>query len=104
MKKINFNANSIPVALFLVCLVSYGLLIPWLGFYWDDWPYSWFAKILGPLGFVKAFANDRPFLSVIYMVTTSLFGNSPVSLANLRHLYPFYSRDCFMVDAQSNLA
>ena len=77
MKKINFSTNSIPVALFLVCLVSYGLLIPWLGFYWDDWPYSWFAKILGPLGFVKAFANDRPFLSVIYMVTTPLFGDSP---------------------------
>jgi hypothetical protein len=24
--------------LFLVCL-AYGLLIPWLGFYWDDWCY-----------------------------------------------------------------
>jgi hypothetical protein len=79
MRKINFRVNSIPVALFMVCLVSYGLLIPWLGFYWDDWPYSWFAKILGPLGFVKAFANDRPFLSVIYMVTTPLFGDSPIA-------------------------
>jgi hypothetical protein len=79
MKKINFSANSIPVALFLVCVVSYGLLTPWLGFYWDDWPYSWFAKILGPLGFVKAFANDRPFLSLIYMITTPLFGESPVA-------------------------
>jgi hypothetical protein len=78
MKKIIFRANSIPVALLLFCLLSYGLLIPWLGFYWDDWPYSWFAKILGPIGFVKAFANDRPFLSGIYMLTTPLFGSSPL--------------------------
>jgi hypothetical protein len=78
MKKIQFRANSIPLALFIICVISYGLLIPWLGFYWDDWPYSWFAHILGPLGFVKAFANDRPFLSVIYMITTSLFGNTPL--------------------------
>jgi hypothetical protein len=78
MKKIQFRASSIPVALFIICVISYGLLIPWLGFYWDDWPYSWFAHILGPLGFVKAFANDRPFLSVIYMITTSLFGNTPI--------------------------
>ena len=77
-KKIQFSARSIPVALFIICVISYGLLIPWLGFYWDDWPYSWFAHILGPLGFVKAFANDRPFLSVIYMITTSLFGNTPL--------------------------
>jgi hypothetical protein len=78
MKKFQFRASSIPVALFIICVISYGLLIPWLGFYWDDWPYSWFAHILGPLGFVKAFANDRPFLSVIYMITTSLFGNTPL--------------------------
>ncbi len=78
IKKIQFSARSIPVALFIICVISYGLLIPWLGFYWDDWPYSWFAHILGPLGFVKAFANDRPFLSVIYMITTSLFGNTPL--------------------------
>jgi len=78
IKKIQFRASSIPLALFIICVISYGLLIPWLGFYWDDWPYSWFAHILGPLGFVKAFANDRPFLSVIYMITTSLFGNTPI--------------------------
>ncbi|MGD0003867.1 MAG: hypothetical protein ABSE06_06545 [Anaerolineaceae bacterium] len=79
MKRIQFRASSIPAALFILCLISYGLLIPWLGFYWDDWPYSWFAHILGPLGFVKAFANDRPFLSLIYMITTPLFGDTPLA-------------------------
>ena len=79
MKKIQFRASSIPAALFILCMISYGLLIPWLGFYWDDWPYSWFAHILGPLGFVKAFANDRPFLSLIYMITTPLFGDTPLA-------------------------
>ena len=33
----------------LVCLLGYGLLIPWLGFYWDDWrPAVWVAHSLGP--------------------------------------------------------
>jgi hypothetical protein len=79
MKKIRFRSSTLPVAFFVACLISYGLLIPWLGFYWDDWPYSWFAHILGSAGFVKAFANDRPFLSLVYMITTPLFGSSPLA-------------------------
>jgi hypothetical protein len=70
---------SIPLALLLLCFLSYGLLIPWLGFYWDDWVYTWFGYILGPGGFQKAFANDRPFLSLIYMITTSILGQQPIA-------------------------
>ena len=70
---------SIPLALLLLCILSYGLLIPWLGFYWDDWVYTWFGNVLGPGGFQKAFANDRPFLSLIYMITTTILGQKPIA-------------------------
>ena len=79
MKIGSLKQFSIPLALLLLCFLSYGLLIPWLGFYWDDWVYTWFGYILGPGGFQKAFANDRPFLSLIYMITTSILGQQPIA-------------------------
>lgn len=78
MKKFLFHPRTIPIAFFVVCLLAYGLMIPWLGFFWDDWPYTWFAHTLGPLGLVKALTGDRPFLSAIYMTTTTLFGSIPI--------------------------
>lgn len=79
MKIGSFKQISIPLALLSLCFLSYGLLIPWLGFYWDDWVYTWFGYVLGPGGFQKAFANDRPFLSFIYMLTTSMLGHNPIA-------------------------
>ena len=37
LKNIRFGPRSIPVMLFLLCLVAYGLFTPFLGYYWDDW-------------------------------------------------------------------
>jgi len=79
MKNIVFRIRSLPVAFLALCFISYGLLIPWLGFYWDDWPYLWFSHVLGPQGLVNALAKDRPFLAVIYMTTTSILGASPIA-------------------------
>jgi hypothetical protein len=66
------------ILLFLFSFLAYGLMIPWLGFYWDDWPMAWFANTLGPLGFKDVLALDRPFLTGIYMLTTSLFPSKPI--------------------------
>ncbi len=79
IKKFFFRPRSIPLAFLFLCLLAYGLLIPWLGFYWDDWPYTWFSHTLGPLGLLKALAEDRPFLAGIYMVSTTLFGRYPIA-------------------------
>ena len=74
MKKIKFSERSIPFVLFLICLIAFGLLILWLGFYWDDLPNLWFARQFGPQGALTAFQGDRPFLGYVFMVTTALFG------------------------------
>ncbi|HEX2980645.1 MAG TPA: hypothetical protein VHO48_10320, partial [Anaerolineaceae bacterium] len=79
MKKILANKFITPFAFLALCLIAYGLLIPWLGFYWDDFPYTWFARTLGPTGLIQALADDRPILAGIYMLTTSLLGDHPLT-------------------------
>lgn len=76
-KRFQITYKATPLILLLACILAYGLLIPWLGFYWDDLPYTWFAHILGSAAFPHAFAGDRPLLSLIYMVTTPLLGAHP---------------------------
>ena len=70
--------RSIPLLFLLVTVVAYGLLLPLTGFYWDDWPFAWIAKFLGPHEFIPAFAGVRPFLGPIFFITTSLIPPVPV--------------------------
>ena len=37
IKSFNFPTYTVPVFCFFCCVISFGLLIPWIGFYWDDW-------------------------------------------------------------------
>ena len=60
-----------------ITLVAYGLLLPFTGFYWDDWPFAFIAKFLGPAEFNPAFAPFRPFLGPIFYFTTSLIPPVP---------------------------
>jgi hypothetical protein len=69
-------AASIPLALLALCLISYIPSIEGLGFYWDDWPTVWFLHIGGPASFLKGFAEDRPLLAWMFMLTSSLIGDS----------------------------
>jgi hypothetical protein len=62
----------------MITLVAYGLLLPWTGFYWDDWPFAWFARSLGPSEFIPAFLPYRPFLGPIFYFTTSLVPPIPI--------------------------
>ena len=70
--------RSVPLLFLLVTVVAYGLLLPLTGFYWDDWPFAWMAKFLGPQEFIPAFAGVRPFLGPIFFMTTSLIPPVPL--------------------------
>ena len=78
MPKFRFTTRSIPFALFLLTLLTYGLMLPWTGFYWDDWPFAWIENFLGPAEFVPAFTPFRPFLGPIFFGTTSLLPPNPL--------------------------
>jgi hypothetical protein len=70
--------KRIPLVFGLITIISYGLLFPFTGFYWDDWPFAWIAKFLGPSEFNPAFAPYRPFLGPIFYFTTSLIPPVPL--------------------------
>ncbi len=68
-----------PGLLFIVALLAYGLLVPFTGFYWDDWPYAWIARFLGLREFFPASAAYRPFLAPNYALTIGLVGTNPIA-------------------------
>jgi hypothetical protein len=70
MKKISFSPRSIPAALLVFVIIAFGLLITSLGFYWDDWQMIWFNYATGPAGLFQAFQGDRPFLALIFYLTS----------------------------------
>jgi hypothetical protein len=52
---------AIPLAFLLLLLLSFGLMIPWLGFYWDDWPIVLAKKLQGVGVFWEYYGDERPF-------------------------------------------
>ncbi len=70
-----------PLFLFLLTILTYGLLTSRQGFYLDDWYIILFKEKLGNEGFLLYFSKDRPFLSYPYVVLMALFGESAVSWA-----------------------
>ncbi len=66
-----------PLFLLLLCLAAYAIFIPWLGFYWDDFPISWIAASKGGAGLARYFSTNRPFWGEIYRLTTPLLGSNP---------------------------
>ncbi len=77
LRRLRLPVWSAPLVLLAACLASYALLIPALGFYWDDWPIQWIAMRLGPEGLARYFATNRPFWGLLYQATTPLLGSTP---------------------------
>jgi hypothetical protein len=78
MRRILQSPKWIPLFFALITVIAYGLLLPFTGFYWDDWPFAWAAKFLGPSQFIPSFAGFRPFLGPIFFITTSLIPSNPL--------------------------
>lgn len=66
----------VPLLLLIVCILAYGLLIPWLGFYLDDWYIVLFQKVFGATDFSPFFKGDRPLFAYIYQVFVPIFRDS----------------------------
>ncbi len=78
MRHILQSPKLIPVFFALITIMAYGLLLPFTGFYWDDWPFAWAARFLGPSQFIPSFAGFRPFLGPIFFITSSLIPSNPL--------------------------
>ena len=64
--------------LLIAAILAYGLLIPQLGFYWDDLPMSWIRYQLGLEAMTKYFSTNRPVWALLYQVTTRILPHDPL--------------------------
>lgn len=60
----------------MISLAAYGVLIPFLGLYWDGWPYMYQYHVFGPSGFPAFVAPDRPHSAFVFMILSTLFGTN----------------------------
>ncbi|HEX6305901.1 MAG TPA: hypothetical protein VFZ76_17015, partial [Anaerolineales bacterium] len=74
---LTFESWTVPIVLMLLCIVSFGLLIPWLGFYWDDWPVILISRLQGASEFVAFYQYDRPFSAWTYILFAPILGTHP---------------------------
>ncbi|MBI9047550.1 MAG: hypothetical protein JEZ06_23905 [Anaerolineaceae bacterium] len=65
-----------PVLILGLCTAAYGLMIPWIGFYWDDWPFTWIFDTFGGSGITTYFSTKRPMLAWIYRISMPLVGTT----------------------------
>ena len=66
------------VTLFIAAIFAYGLLIPQLGFYWDDLPMSWIRYQLGADAMTRYFSTNRPVWALLYQLTTHILPHNPI--------------------------
>lgn len=69
---------GIPFALGILVILSYGLLVREVGFYWDDWPFVLVMNRVGPSGFLEMLGLHRPLLAKLYGLTTMIFADHPL--------------------------
>jgi hypothetical protein len=62
-----------PMILLFFSVLSYGLLINRLGYYWDDFPLTYIYNIFGRIGLENYFSTNRPIWGYLYQITFSLF-------------------------------
>lgn len=67
-----------PLFLIILSILSYGVLTPFLGFYWDDLTYLYLSHSQGIGGYPSYMSSDRPFSALFFMLEVFLFGNHPL--------------------------
>lgn len=78
-KQIAKNPTRYAPWLYLaICVLGYGLLIPKLGFYWDDWPTIFYTHSGRIAQLVNHFTYDRPFSVWAYYLIGRL-GTNPIT-------------------------
>lgn len=84
LQKLFRNETIIATLLILLTtVITYGVSIPKLGYYHDDWFVLWSGQVRGAESIIPLFSTDRPFMGVIYSFVYRLLGDT---LANW-HLY-----------------
>jgi hypothetical protein len=78
IRKLVSSPCSLPIVILFVSVLAYGIHIPWMGFYWDDWPWVWFSHVMGPGGMLKIDVEHRPISGMVLFLGTILSGENPL--------------------------
>jgi hypothetical protein len=62
-----------PLFIFFFTLICFGIYIPRLGLFGDDWIYLYSYHVAGSSGYPAFVSFDRPYSAWIYQLTSSLF-------------------------------
>jgi len=65
-----------PIGLVGLAFLAFGLLLPTLGFYWDDWPVVYLGKTHG--NFWQYYQSDRPFMAWPDLAFLFVAGENPL--------------------------
>jgi len=79
-----------PWLLLLLTIISFGLLIPFMGYFMDDWYLIWFKHTFGALQYPAYFALDRPLMGYFYVIANALLFNSESPL--VWHIFGLLTR------------
>jgi hypothetical protein len=79
LAKIHFTEKSAPLAFLAACILGFGLMIPSLGFYMDDWPYVFYAYNKGIASLREMLLYDsRPYAAWLYTLAFKVLGFKPL--------------------------
>ncbi len=70
---------KLPVFLLLLSVVAYGILLPKMGFYWDDWPWVWLQHVDGKAGMLAIDRDFRPLSGVTLWLFSLIAGERPLT-------------------------
>jgi hypothetical protein len=79
-----------PWLLLILTIVSFGLLIPFMGYFMDDWYLIWFKHTFGALQYPAYFSLDRPLMGYFYIAANALLFNSESPL--VWHIFGLLTR------------
>ncbi len=79
LRRIRLSENSAPVVLLCVLFLAFGVLIPFLGIYWDDWIFVYNAYTRGAQGLWDfMYADGTPFSSFMNTALFYILGVKPL--------------------------
>lgn len=80
LEKVQLPDWSLPLGLLSVCIISYGFLLPRLGFFQDDWHFIYYAYTRGGTGLAELLNYDgHPLAAIFYNFIFKLLGFYPLN-------------------------
>ena len=78
-KLLNNETFVATLLILLTTIFTYGISIPQLGYYHDDWYLLWSGEARGAASIIPLFATDRPFMGAVYSFVYRLLGETIVN-------------------------